>query len=184
MKKLVLSIFTLHISIALLGQIPVCTSDGYHLMDDDGDFLTKSPYTYIDNTNPRLFLAYNAGTYYYLNSNGKSIYQYGFSLAYPFNGNFALIYKNGQFYHITPEGSYLDSLDWPKAPEVYKKHILISRNQKAIIHSSGEVVKHYTDSLVFGEHSGIVIWDTAKQTAQQFINQVELNSAKVKALGM
>ena len=181
MKKLLFCLSVLSTSLLSPAQTPVCTANGYHLMDEDGDFLTKTAYTYIDKTNPRIFLAYNSGSYYYLNSNGKSLYPYGFSLAYPFKGNFALAYKNGQYFHITPTGLYLDSLDWPKAPEVYNTHLLISRDQKKVIHHSGKVVHTYADSLVFGENSGIVLWDTAKKTAQQFFNYSglpELNKGK------
>lgn len=150
-------------------QIPVCTAEGYRLMDDDGDFLDHGPVTYIDKSSPRYFLTYHGGSFYYQNNRGKKMFSKAFSIAYPFDGSFALVKRNGVYYHINPAGNYLDTLNWPKAPEVYQSDVLISRRQKSIWHASGKLLLLYSDTVIAGDRSGLFIWDKTRQTAQQFI---------------
>ncbi len=153
----------------LIAQVPVCTPTGYRLIDDDGDFLDKAPRTFIDNTHPKYFLSYHNGSFSYINQYGKKLFPSEFSVAYPFNGSFALAQRNGKFFHLSSEGVFIDTLDFPLKPKVYDEDILISQEKKKIWHASGVVLKTYEDSLIIGNYSGLFLWNRANQTAEQYI---------------
>lgn len=146
-------------------QVPMPFSDGYRLVDDDGENYIDDVYDYIDYVSSYKFMAVKNGQFGYINSNGKVGIPFKYDIAYPFKGQFALVGKDGKYYHINEMGQVLDTLDNAMAPMVVNKRFLLrnNKNNSAILNSQGEVVYTSKNRLLATADTRTLDWDEKKK---------------------
>jgi hypothetical protein len=152
-------------------QTPVRNEQGYLLIDYDGEILTETSYDFIGEASSHLHVAVKDGRWGYLNSNGRPAIPFEYDVAYPFNGSFALVGKDERYFHINQQQQVLDTIDWPKAPLVYNKRLLLANEGKSIVYyEDGQVLLESKERLLLAAKSGIIRWDKEKALVEQYIS--------------
>lgn len=157
-------------------QNPVRNEQGYLLIDYDGEILSETGYDFIGEASSHLHVAVKDGRWGYLNSSGNVAIPLDYDVAYPFNGSFALVGKDEQYFHINQQQQVLDTFDWPKAPLVYNKRLLLANEGKNIVYyEDGQVLLESKEALLLAAKSGIIRWNKEKAQAEQYISPLGRN---------
>lgn len=148
-------------------QTPVRNELGYVLINAEGKILTETIYDFISKESSDCFIAVKDGLWGYLNSNGEVIIDLEYDVAYPFNGAFSLVGKNGSYFQINKANKILNTLDWAQAPVVYNEKYLIVNN-KEIFYEDGELLLESQHYLINAPKSGIIEWTNSSDTIFQY----------------
>jgi hypothetical protein len=144
------------------------TEDGFHIINRQGEKLTKA-YDFIQFAEFGHQLVSQNGKFGYLNKNGSIAIPLIYDVAYPFNGDFALVGNSGKYYHINKENQVLDSMNWPKAPLVYNLHYLVANeDENKVFYEDGTELLSSIHQLTLASRAGIIEYNTQKDSVFQY----------------
>jgi hypothetical protein len=145
------------------------TEDGFHIINRQGEKLTKA-YDFIQFAEFGHQLVSQNGKFGYLNKNGSIAIPLIYDVAYPFNGDFALVGNSGKYYHINKTNKVLDSMDWPKAPLVYNLHFLVANEgENKVFYGDGTELLSSSHQLTLASRAGIIEHNTQNDSVFQYV---------------
>jgi hypothetical protein len=112
-------------------------------------------------------VAVKNGKFGYIGPNGKQVIPLQYDIAYPFNGDFALVGHAGKYYHINRSNQILDSMDWPQAPVVYQTHFLVVKEHTVLL-EDGTACLQSPHQLSLFSQSGVIAYDIITDSVFQY----------------
>ena len=144
------------------------TELGYCAISNQGEKISGE-YDFIQFNENGFQLAALNGKWGYLNRDGSIAIPLEFDIAYPFNGEFALVGEAGKYYYITKAHQVLDSIEWPQAPRVYTNQFLVTQSDKArVLYSDGSELFRSNYLLALGSKAGIIEYKSDKDSVYQY----------------
>lgn len=144
----------------LWAQVAVRSDEGFVLIDEEGDVMTKTSYDFIGEESSGRYTAVKNGSWGYLNNSGEEVVPFIYDVAYPFNGHFALVGENRRYSHINSAHVKVADLAKPEAPAVYES-VLVSEDGNfgsKVTDYQGRVIYQTPNRLFVAKESGILEW--------------------------
>lgn len=171
MKKVtfLLSFLFLTPLLATAQDAPVLLNDGYYLIDEEGDTLTKYAYDYIHPRSGSTWLVIHNSEFNYINPyNYRKISKRSFHSAYPFNGKFGLVGLTPHYHYISEKGVLFDTLDYALEPKVYGNFLIYGDSVYRVVDVDGTLIHRSTKPLFIAAKVGIFEWDKAEKRVIQY----------------